>query len=148
MSQTSAAYTMVTIYDKAGDPVSVSRLNAHDLTRMGYTWSRNTKIEVAPEPDNESVSEPSPTDEKKVEEPANEPANEPATPDLEKEGKDVGDFDNLSDYLNSFDQAALRVILEEKFGEKAHARTGKDKLVEKIVAYYDEGTTGENIDTD
>ena len=147
MAQTDAAFKIETIYDPDGNPVKVTRLNAHDLTRMGYSWTKNPKIEADPEavaePDTGNPSEGTSSEQNNAVIVTDEAAKQPDA-DLEREAKDVGDYDSLADYLDTFDAAALRVILEEKFGEKAHARTGKDKLVEKIVAYYDEAAIAKN----
>jgi hypothetical protein len=61
-----------------------------------------------------------------------------APADLADEAKTVADYDSVEAYLKTFDQAALRTILEETFGQTADGRTSKAKLIKKIIAANDE----------
>jgi hypothetical protein len=154
MPPSNAAYDMVTIYSPQGDPVTVSRLNAIDLSRTaGYVWHADPDAEAPapapePEPDEDAavqwdkpfaphavqpaaaapVAIAHPTDAEPAEEPAEEPA--PAA----EPAKTRDDFDSFDAYLDSLDQPALRALLEEMTGEKVHGRMSKERVIEKIIA--------------
>lgn len=135
-----SAYDIVTIYHADGTPFETSRLNALDLTNNGRAFWSKKGAEPAKEPAIEPAKELAPEEPVKAFEPANEPDTEEAD-----EGKD-GDIEFLDDealliagytsseeYLATFSQAALKAMLETRYGEKVHGRTGKDKMIAKII---------------
>ena len=121
---------MTTVYNAEGEAFEVSNLNAIDMTRHGgYTYKSPNPVEPSVV---ETVKEP-----EAVKEPENGTA--PMADEvvnfqsLEAEAKIVSDTDSVEDYLKSKSPEALRTILEQRYGEKVHGRTGRDKLVEMIL---------------
>lgn len=145
-----AATQIVTIFDADGKPHETSRLNARDLiSTNGFHWN-------AP-----AASKPleAPVEEVPVEEAPEEPVEEaPEAPDTSAEDAPfdpnkaplaevaerlVGTSD-VAKYLEGFTVDALRVMAEERFGQKAHHKISKSVMIDKIVLWEAQKTSDES----
>lgn len=121
------------VYSPEGVPVSVARLNALDLVRhSGYSWRQEVAaaIEEAPEAVVEALAEVFPEEVPEAEAEAPVDTN---TADLDVVAEAVAGTDQLT-YLSSFSVEDLKVIAEERYGEKLRANVSKDKAIERIMA--------------
>ena len=129
----------VTIYSPQGEAVEVTRLNALDLTRHNaFTWNANTKTQT------ETAEPPIVVAETEIDLPEVVEDSTQEAPSLDVEAKLVGDYDNIEDYLNTMDSEALRTMIEEKFGERVHARTGKSKIIARYIELNDAADAGDD----
>ena len=139
-----AAYDKTTVFDAAGTPFEVTRLNALDLTRSGkYFWQKNGAVEAAvfaqaiDEQEAKAAADLAETlatfiDAKQEPEEAPEEVTE-QTIYLTDEALLIAGYDSAEAYLETFSKAALKDILEKQYGVTVDGRTGKEKLIDKII---------------
>lgn len=129
----------VTVYDKYGEPLEVSRQNARELTSTAeYTWNAAT-VGSEPESAEELAQEPT----RSTAEPASKEASTPVqttedplvpmeTPLADIALRVTGDPD-ISKYLGGFSVENLRQLASERYGENIHHRSAKATIIQKIV---------------
>lgn len=139
-----AATQIVTIYSPAGEAHSCTRLNALDLIRTnGYKWNNGTTpakdAEPAPEDTApESVIETPTEAEVVVDE---EPFDVNTAPLADVADRIIGSKD-IAKYLEGFTTDALRVMADERFGQKVHHKSSKASVIDKIIM-WEEGKTAD-----
>jgi hypothetical protein len=124
------------VYSPAGEPVAVTRLNALDLVRhSGYTWKREfvEAVEKTPEIVAEVIAEVLTEEAPAVEPAAEETRVDAHKDDLADVAKAIAGADAVT-YLNGFSVEDLKVIAEERYGEKLRANVSKEKAIERIIA--------------
>lgn len=129
----------LTIFDANGNEFTVSRANARDLLRAGYTLRNPNSAEAVEAPDEEEVlppAEPKPTPEAPAVPTADDPLD-PVNSTLADIAKRVTGSDDVKAYLETFSDDNLRQMAEERYGEKPHHRASKATVIEKIVELED-----------
>jgi hypothetical protein len=132
----------LTVYAPDGTPHEVDNLNALDLTRdLGYTF----KNPIIPE-----TAIPAPVEVTAPVEEAPEELEVPESPEespvsyatLEEEALEVADME-VEEYLNTKDPSVLRTMAEKRYDEKIDGRTGKAKIIEKMLEWEEEKLSAE-----
>lgn len=123
----------VTIFDKKGEAYEMSRPNARDLAEhCGWTFSQPTVIIKAPEDVVVEQSVPAAEPEADAE-PEAVTESEPVTESVDETKVTEADFDDLVTREDAVE------YLEQNFPDfKPHHKTGRDKLIEKIVEFSNE----------
>ncbi|AMO44091.1 hypothetical protein DSS3P8_033 [Roseobacter phage DSS3P8] len=139
-----AATQIVTIYSPAGEAHSCTRLNALDLIRTnGYKWNSGDAPAKAAEPTPEDsvpevVTETHAEAEVVIDE---EPFDVNTAPLADVAERIVGSND-IAKYLEGFTADALRVMADERFGQKVHHKASKASVIDKIIM-WEEGKTAD-----
>ena len=130
-----AAYDKVTIFTPEGEPHECNRLNARELVNtLGFKWNKGSEA-----PATAAVEEPEPATSAQavaeIVDPDPELKVDLINAPLSEIAETVAGDADIEKYLAGFTADALRAMAEERYGEKISSRTGKDKAIEKIVAF-------------
>lgn len=132
---------VVTLFSADGKEVQVNRANARDLLNNGYSRKNpaaaeseveDTTVEepVDPEPEPEVASEA--LTKPKVEDPL-----DPINSTLAEIAQRVTGNEDVAAYLETFSEDNLRQMSEERYGEKPHHRSSKEKMIAKMIELED-----------
>lgn len=124
----------VIVHDADGVMYEVSRANAIDLTRMGYTWgpftAHATPVEYTSDGDTIPVSDLS----QPVAEVPVLPSVDDKTKSLEELAKIIADQD-AENFLKGMTAEQLRILSFSRYGETIHHKVVKDNAIEKILGF-------------